>query len=823
MLRRSLLALLAIPALSFAVDFQKDIAPVLESRCHACHGAKQQMMNLRLDQAAGVAKVKDHLIERITSTKAGHRMPPVGAPLTEPQVAAFKAWVAEGATVPATYRPAAAKAVLWSFQPVANPQPPVVKNSAWVRNPIDAFVLARLEKEGVTPSPEASKLTLLRRVTFDLTGLPPTPEQIRAFLADSRPDAYERLVDDLLRSPHYGERWARPWLDLAHYADSDGYEKDQVRSYAWRYRNWVIDAINADLPFDKFTIEQLAGDLLPNPNTEQLAATGFLRNTLTNREAGVDRAEARYDQLINRVQTVGTTWLGLTVGCAQCHDHKYDPISNKDFYRLFAFFDATDDREIEAPMPGEREAYLNVLPRYLALRGHIEQQYNVPALQARWETKMLAAMNEPGKDVEFDFWVTSMRAMVDHAERVLRTPVAQRTPYDARRLTDYFLSVIGPEFNQDKDIKEALTEARTRINELKADLPALTYAMAIEPKPDYKQSHMRIKGDWKAMGEPIAPGGFSALPPLDGKADRLALARWLVSKDNPLTPRVTVNRSWQELFGKGLVRTSEDFGTQGEKPTHPELLDWLARRFMDDGWSQKKLHRLIVTSAAYRQASDTRKELAERDPDNTLLARQARLRLPAELIRDAALESAGLLKKTIGGPSIRPFQPAGVAELGYGNSVKWKQSEGDDVYRRGLYIHFQRTTPYPMLMNFDEPDSNVSCSRRRPSNTPLQSLNLLNDPVFFEASQALAKRILGTDATGFAPRLEKGYQFVLGRKPDTFETERLARYYDQQLGILKAEPAAVAKLSPKDATPEAAAWVGVSRVLLNLDEFLTRE
>jgi hypothetical protein len=578
------------------------------------------------------------------------------------------------------------------------------------------------------------------------------------------------------------------------------------------------------MPFDRFTIEQLAADLLPNATPEQLAATGFSRNTLTNREAGVDRGEARFEQLTSRVNTVSTTWLGLTVGCAQCHDHKYDPISQKDFYRLFAFFDATDDAEIEAPMPGEHERYMQAMPRYLALRGHILKQYNVADLQARWEKKMLAAMDNPGKDVEFDFWVTSMRAMVDHAERVLRTEPAKRTPYDERRLTDYFLSVLGPEFSQDRDIKDALTEARTKINELKADLPPLTYAMAVTPKADHKMTHMRVKGDWKALSDPIEPGSLQALPPMTGKPDRLALARWLVAKDNPLTPRVTVNRAWQELFGRGLVRTSEDFGTQGEKPTHPELLDWLASRFLTDGQSMKKLHRVIVTSATYRQASDVRKELAESDPDNSLLARQARVRLPAELIRDAALEASGLLnRKNIGGPSIRPFLPAGVAELGYGNSVKWKMSEGDEVYRRGLYVHFQRTTPHPQLMNFDAPDSNVACSRRRPSNTPLQSLNLLNDPVFFEASQALARRILSTNAPSFGARIEKGYELVLGRKPDTFETERLARFYDQQLGILRAEPASPARIAPKDASPEAAAWVGVSRVLLNLDEFLTRE
>ncbi|MBL8177131.1 MAG: DUF1553 domain-containing protein, partial [Bryobacterales bacterium] len=415
-----------------------------------------------------------------------------------------------------------------------------------------------------------------------------------------------------------------------------------------------------------------------------------------------------------------------------------------------------------------------------------------------------------------------------HVERVLRTPPARRTPYDSRRVTDYFLSTGGPDNARIPEIRDRLKAAREEINELKDKLPSFTMAMAVFPHPEHKQSLMRVKGDYRALSDPINPGGLSAMHPMSGGANptRLDLAKWLVSKDNPLTPRVTVNRAWQELFGRGLVRTSEDFGTQGEKPTHPELLDWLAAQFMNDGWSMKKLHRMIVTSATYRQSSGTRKDLAQTDPDNALLARQTRLRLPAELIRDAALSAGGILDARIGGPSIRPFQPAGVAELGYGGSVKWKMSEGADRFRRGLYIHFQRTTPYPQLMNFDAPDSNVSCSRRRPSNTPLQSLNLLNDPVFHEAAQSLAGRVLRERQGAFADRLELAFALTLGRTPDSVEKQRLAGYYDQQLGILANEPTAVAKLAPPAPgvdPKEAAAWVGVSRVLLNLDEFITRE
>lgn len=823
-----------VPFLHASVDFSKDVAPLLETRCQMCHGAKQQMSGLRLDQPDSALRVitpgssaASKLIERVSSSKPGFRMPPVGAPLTEKEVAALKAWIDEGAKFPAAYNPGAAKLEHWSFLPIGHSAPPTVKNAAWVRNPIDAFVLAKLESQGITPSPEAPKLTLLRRVTLDLTGLPPTPEEVGAFLADTRPDAYERVVDRLLQSRHYGERWARPWLDLAHYADSDGYEKDQVRPFAWRYRNWVINALNNDMPFTEFTIDQLAGDLLPHPTTAQLVATGFLRNTLTNREAGVDRAEARYEQLVNRVNTMSTTWLGLTVGCAQCHDHKYDPITNKEFYQFYAFFDAADETTIEAPLAGERERYEAALPHYLGQRGNILDYYNVPELQKEWENKLRFAIANPGKNLEWDFSITSMRAMVDGAEKLLKTDPSKRSPRDQRRLTDYFLSTPGPDIGHQPEIRDRLREAYGKIMALEAELPPLTLAMAIEPEPDYHGSITRIKGDYKAMGVPVQPGGLHILPPLpgNGKPTRLELAQSLVAPNNPLTPRVTVNRAWQELFGRGIVRTSEDFGTTGEKPSHPQLLDWLATRFIEDGWSMKKLHRLIVTSATYRQSSDTRPELLSKDPDNSLLARQTRLRLPAELIRDATLSASGLLDARIGGPSVMPPQPAGVAELGYGGS-KWKESKGSDRYRRGLYIHFQRTTPYPQLINFDAPDSNVACSRRRASNTPLQSLNLLNDPVFFEAAQSLAARVLRARRGSFAERLDYAFDLTLGRKADAKERERLARYYDQQLGILDREGYTIAKLAPSDSgldQRELAAWVGVSRVLLNLDEFITKE
>ncbi|MBI4909047.1 MAG: PSD1 domain-containing protein [Acidobacteria bacterium] len=812
---RMLAVVCLAPLAHAAIDFAKDVAPLLEKRCQMCHGAQQQMSGLRLDNAAAAAKVitvgnsaQSKLIERVRSTKAGHRMPPVGQPLTTSEVAALAAWIDSGAKWPVDYRGGGGNSH-WAFQPLARKSPPITQRNNWARNPIDSFILARLEAEGLTPSPEAEKRVLLRRVTFDLTGLPPTPDQIHEFLNDKRPDAYERLVDRLLASNHYGERWARPWLDLAHYADSDGYEKDRGRPYAWRYRNYVIDALNKDLPFDQFTIEQLAGDLLPNATPEQRAATGFARNTLTNREAGVDRGEARFEQLLNRVNTVSTTWMGLTVGCAQCHDHKYDPIRHREFYQMMAFFDAADDFEVEAPLPGEREKWDAALPDYLAKRDQILEKHKILELQRKWEARMRQAIANPGEDPEWDFWVTSMSAMFDHTRRVLHTDPAARQWRDEHRLTEYFLGTSIPEYNRIAEVKDRMKAAREEIEKLKATLPPLTMAMAMGPNPEYHGSHMRVKGDWKTLGEPVEAGGLSILPHMlgdPGRRTRLHLAQWLVAPDNPLTPRVTVNRAWQELFGRGIVRTSEDFGTQGDKPSHPELLDWLAARFIDDNWSMKKLHRLIVTSAAYRQASNARPDAAVKDPENALLARQNRLRLSAELVRDTALAAGGMLDLRIGGPSVKPPQPAGVAELGYGGQ-KWVESKGADRYRRGLYVHFQRTTPYPQLMNFDAPDSNVACSRRRSSNTALQSLNLLNDPVFFDAAKGLAART----ATGPLPdRLNNAFLLAIGRTPDATERERLARYYDEQLGILSSDEAS-------------AAWALVCRVLLNLDEFITRE
>jgi hypothetical protein len=744
------------------------------------------------------------LVQRITSTKAGFRMPPAGPALSAAEVAAIREWIDAGATAPdvpvVTAKPA--KHPHWAFQSVTRPNVPDVRRKEWIRNPIDAFILSRLETEKIEPSPEAAKTTLLRRLSLDLTGLPPAPHEIDTYLSDSRPDAYERVVDRLLASPHYGEKWARPWLDLARYADSDGYEKDLVRPWAWRYRNWVIEALNRDMPFDQFTLEQIAGDLLPNPTAEQRIATGFHRNVLTNREAGVNRDEARFEQDINRTNTIGTVWLGLTVGCAQCHNHKYDPISQRDYYGLFAFSANLEEDDIDAPLPGEVGPFLKAWPEYERQRQAVLQEYDIPKLQARYEERLAQAVANPGADLEWDYQVTEVKAGIDRALKILRTPADQRSRKDHARMTMRFLRAIGPEFNKDKDLAAKLKEAREKLLKLDSGLNALSEAMAIREDGNPPRTWLAIGGDYRNRGDQIAaavPAVFGA-PPMKSRLD---LAAWLTSPDNPLTARVAVNRMWQEFFGRGLVRTSEDFGTQGEKPSHPELLDWLATEFREGGWSTKRMHRLIVMSAAYRQSSNIRKELIARDPDNTLVARQNRLRLPAELIRDTALSAGGLLNTTVGGRSIRPPQPPGIAELGYANSVKWVETQGPDRYRRGMYIHFQRTAPYPMLMTFDTPDSNVACTRRSRTNTPLQALNLLNDTVFLEAAQGLAFRVLKEAKED--SRIEYAFRLCTGRMPTGTEKQRLLTWLDSQQG------------------PPEAAWTAVGRVLLNLDEFITRE
>jgi hypothetical protein len=844
------------PPASRKVDFAADIQPIFNRSCLPCHGAGVQSGGLRLDRKEAALKggysglvikpgdsAGSLLIQLVAGLKKDKVMPMQGDRLIPQQIGLLRAWIDQGAewqdsaaaqTIVERNQPLP-KSKHWAFQPVRRPVVPAVRNVSWVRNPIDNFVLARLEKEGIKPSPEADRTTLIRRVTLDLTGLPPTPQEISRFVNDNRSEVYERLVDRLLASEHYGERWARHWLDLARYADSDGYETDQLRPYAWRYRHWLVEALNRDMPFDQFTVEQIAGDLLPGATVEQRVATGFHRNTLSNREGGADLEEFRVEQVVDRASTVGTTWLGLTVGCARCHDHKYDPISQKEFYQLYAFFDSADEVNINAPIPGEMGPYLRARAEYKRKRQEIlaPLEAELAQLQTTWEKRLLEAEVHPGQDHHWDrayevlglVWGGNWGEGQLEGIRIVKIPVEQRTPSQKERLLDYFIrrgSIVNEQRFKELNLKDVVK----KLDELAKAHPGITRAPTIEESSSPRVTRIHMRGNFRDPGIEVQPTTPSVLPPLPmGSAPpRLRLAQWLVSRDNPLTARVTVNRSWQELFGRGFVFTSEDFGAQSAGPTHPELLDWLAADFMDRGWSMKSLHKSIVMSATYRQSSNARPELQSTDPNNNLLARQSRLRLPAEVIRDAALAVSGLLNPRVGGPSVRPPQPESVSQQGFDN--KWVVSEGPDRYRRGLYIFLQRTSPFAQLVTFDLADPGRTCSRRERSNSPLQALTLLNDDVFFEAAQALAVRIFNEQPGSVSDRIAYGFGLAVGRKPDATEKDRLAGYLGQQMEILRRNPAEAEKMMTVgiDADPaERGAWVALSSVLLNLDEFITRE
>ncbi len=689
--------------------------------------------------------------------------------------------------------------------------------------------MARLEAEGIKPSPEADRVTLIRRVALDLIGLPPTPAEVDQFLADRRLGAYERLVDRLLASPHYGEKWARHWLDLAHYADSDGYGVDFARPHAWRWRHWVIEALNRNMPFDRFTIEQLAGDLLPESSVEQKVATGFLRNTLTTREGGIDLEEFRVEQVVDRTDTISTVWLGLTVGCARCHDHKYDPVSQKEFYQLFAFFNTAKEVDIEAPLAGETGPYTRMRPEYEAKRRALLELYKVQDLQPGWERILLEAAAKPGANEVSDLVLGLLERILDGGLADLKLKPSDRSQKQQDRLTDYFVRWYADLVGQERYDELKFKDLSEKLEQLKEEYPALSEGQTIAENPDPPKTHIMIRGNFQQPGievRPNTPAVLPALAPREGKLDRLRLAEWLVSRENPLTARVTVNRMWQERFGQGLVETSEDFGIRGEPPSHPQLLDWLATEFVYSGWNVKKMHKRIVTSTTYRQSSKIRRDLQDRDPRNKLLARQSRLRLPAELVRDVTLAASGLLNPAIGGKSIFPPQPAGIGNMGFAGGLRtWKESEGADRFRRGLYIFFQRTTPYPQMMTFDAPNSLLSCARRERSTTPLQALNLLNDPVFFDAALGLATRILRESQGSVGDRIDYGFRICLGRRPEPLERERLVQYFQKEKELLGQDPQSGAKLLPAatgvDAA-EAAAWIGVSRVLLNVNQFISR-
>ena len=842
-MRVCLFGLLATGFLGFSValradevDYLRDIKPVLTQKCAKCHGPDKPRAGLRLDTAAAVLKGGDTgaaievgksaeslLIEAITGVEGVTAMPPKGEPaLTNDEIALLKRWIDEGAKGPADELiPQATKSTHWSFQPIVRPAVPVVKQADWVRNPIDAFILEQIEAGGFAPSAEADKITLLRRASFDLLGLPPTIDDGHAFLADTDPGAYERMIDRLLASPHYGERWGRHWLDLARYADSNGFTRDFGRSI-WKYREWVIDAINRDEPFDQFAIDQLAGDMLPGATREQQIATGFHRNTLTNDEGGTDPEQFRVESVVDRVGTTGVVFLGLTVGCAQCHDHKYDPISQREFYQFFAFLNNADEPKLDVPTK-EQEA-----------KGEVERRQGL--------RKQVAELEEQFKSQTSEFTTA-----VDAWEKAL-------TEDDKKKLSPQVLNVVnmGLVMRTEADLKEranwykALPEARAKfpvldqIAKLKAQEPVFVSTMVMKERAKPRDTHIHIRGDFLRKGIQVKPDVPTCLPALpagtEGTPNRLTLARWLVDPMQPLTPRVTINRIWQKYFGRGIVETENDFGLQGALPTHPALLDWLAAELVnptvDVGlpptpWSLKRMHKLIVSSAAYRQSSRHRADLAEADPGNRLYARQLRLRLDAEIIRDNALAASGLLTRTIGGPSVYPPQPEGVFDFTQ-DKKPWPTATGPDRYRRAMYTYLWRSSPYPGMTVFDFPDANVTCTRRARSNTPLQSLTLANDQAFLEFAQGLAARVLKEASPDDPQRLKLAFQLCLSREPNERETKRLTAFLNAQKTAFNDAPTDAAQLAPhllevNASVPEFAAWTAVARVLMNLDEFIVRE
>ncbi len=815
-------ALLAVPVRAQdggaeKVDFARDVLPILKASCHKCHGPEKPKGQLRLDVKAAALKggvsgrailpgkaSESLLVKLLLEPDEDARMPQKAPALAPEKVELIRKWIDEGAEWPESASAEAKLARHWAYVKPVRPPLPAVKERSWARNPIDAFVLARLEKEGLAPSPEASKETLIRRATLDLVGLPPSPEEVDAFLADARPDAYERVVDRLLESPHYGERWARPWLDLARYADTNGFNFDSRRTM-WKYRDWVIDALNRDMPFDRFTVEQIAGDLLPDATLEQQIATGFHRNTLTNEEGGVDKEEARWETLLDRAHTTATVWLGSTLACAQCHNHKFDPFSQKDYYRFLAFFDNCDEPRIEL-LSAEQQAERK------SLRGEL----------AREEAELRKAPQLPA-----------------HVVKALDIAIDKRTNTNRNDLVTYYRAQAPAEL---KTLAAKLLELNIALEKLDVATALVLREKASKEPPS---THLRIKGGFTNVGEKVEAGVPASLHPLPEGAfpNRLALARWLVSAENPLTARVAVNRFWDLFFGRPIVESPEDFGTQGAPPVHPELLDWLAVEFMGTpstrapsgtslraSWSMKSIHRTIATSAAYRQSSRVTPALLERDPYNRLLARGPRFRMEAEMIRDVLLAASGLLSPKIGGPSVFPLQAdtSGVIAI---NKVdtSWSPSPGDDRYRRGLYTHWRRTALFAAFATFDAP-SRECCSVRRPrTNTPLQALSGLNDPASFEAARGLARRVM-TEAGATPERAALAFRLATGRRPDPGERARIEAAFERErerfagdLASAKAVFTGWRITQPDARVPEYAAWALVANVLLNLDETLTKE
>jgi hypothetical protein len=1022
-LRRPLptVAAAAIPLVSFlclraqnSPDFARDVQPVFEKNCYSCHGEKLQSAGLRLDRkqsaltkiVPGKAADSD-IYKRIAGLGNMARMP-MGGTLPEAQIAAIRNWIDAGANWPDNAVSTTPKKKHWAFVPPVRPALPAVQNAKWVSNPVDRFVLAKLESEGLKPSPEADRATLLRRVSLDLVGLPPTPEEVDAFLKDKSPRAYEKQVDRLLASPHYGEKWARHWLDGARYADSDGYEKDKPR-FVWFYRDWVINAFNRNLPYNEFIIDQIGGDLIPNATQDQKVATGYLRNSMINEEGGVDPEQFRMEAMYDRMDAIGKGMLGVTIQCAQCHNHKYDPLQQEEYYRLFAFLNNSNEATAAVYTPEQQMKISEILRRTREIEGSLQHrtpdweakmsqweasvahdqpewqvvrpqvddistggskyvaqedgsllaqgyaptkhnvkltaktslrnitafrlelltdpnlplggpgrsikgtgalsEFRVDAAPAETPDKMqtlkiahaTADLNLPETPLEPMFfdksnktrvtgpiefaidgkdetaWSTdagpgvrnqARKAVFNLAEpisgtgetvltfylkqnaggwnsddnqnnnlgrfrlsvtsatnaaadpvpagvrEILTTPRAQRSPAQTQTVFAYWRTTV-PEWKDENDTIAALWKQH----------PEGASQLVLNERAKTRETHQLIRGDFLNPGKVVTGGVPSFLNPLPANApvNRLTFAKWIVARDSPTTARAFVNRLWQAYYGIGIVETSEDFGTQSSPPSHPELLDWLAVEFMDRNWDIKAIQRLIVTSSTYRQSSGVTPELLSKDPYNRLLARGPRFRVDAEIVRDIALSASGLLSEKVGGPSVFPPAPAFlfVPPTSYGPKV-WDESKGADRYRRAVYTFRFRSVPYPMLQTFDSPTGDSSCVRRARSNTPLQALTTLNEPLFVESARALAAKTLREGGDTDAQRLNFAMRRVLARAPSQAEATELLKLLTKEQARFSDGKHSAVELAGVD-SPQAAAWTAVSRVLLNLDETITKE
>ena len=803
------------------VDYSRDIQPLLTSNCYACHGPdeKTRKAKLRLDVSEAAVKkaikpgdsAHSPLIERVTTDDPDEVMPPPAvkkARLTKEQVDLLRRWIDGGAKFDTH----------WAYVKPTKAALPSVKNSVWVRNGIDAFVATEQEKHGLAPAPEADRVTLIRRLFFDLTGLPPTPAEVDEFVNDGTADAYEKLVDRLLRSPHYGERMAVYWLDVVRYADTAGYHSDNHRD-VWLYRDYVIKSFNNNKRFDQFTIEQLAGDLLPNPTAEQKIASGYNRLLQTTEEGGAQAKEYTAKYAADRVRNVSTTWLAGTLGCAECHDHKFDPYRTKDFYSLEAFFADLQEKAVgrqdQTPiMTPEQEAEVKQLDtRIAALKAELTRSDpKLDEAQTKWEEMAKA---DKGKGLP--------KPVAD----AVNVDPAKRTAAQKETIRNHYRLSVAPELETQR---KELAAAQAKRDGIMKAIPTTLISISSNPRT------VRVlpRGNWQddsgEVVQPAVPGFLAALDTKGKRATRLDLAQWITSQDNPLTARVFVNRLWKLCFGQGIVKSVDDFGIQGAMPTHPQLLDWLAVEFTSSGWDVKHLVKLLVTSNAYRQSSVASAAFREKDPSNAWLARQGRFRLEAEFVRDNALAVSGLLTRKVGGPSVKPYQPAGYWSYLNFPVREWQADAGDDLYRRGLYTYWCRTFLHPSLLAFDASTREECVADRPRSSTPLQALVLLNDPIYVESARVFAEHMIQQGGKTTEERLNWAYRQAVSRSAKPDEVKLLGSLLEKHREEFRADNTAAEKLLKVGQSPlpkemdaaELAAWTSVARVILNLHETITR-